>query len=389
MTDTGARSLSRAAVKSPTGFVGLGSWSTSVGMLAVVWIGLPLRVGVAQADQPPAADVWSDQKIEAAFHDVLAHGDLSDIAFLAKTLDVELEVTQWQEPAILPKDRLETRVIATRVPSYLPAYGTVYALQKNLKDGTTRITLSFNIQSCPDVSPWGTSWNQKVSSTEGVATDGGPEFMTETLRWDENPEGIVLQRTVGPFCLYTLQQQTHADVSIPKPPAPTPGPGTELLEHIVDLIAAGDLRDYLRTGRILHATMSTDGKLQGHWLYEGQASPLSIIPGTDPSFFLYYVNDGGWINRSGGLSYDHHRGPRTARLWISIDTLTTCISPASLEAEMLRKLIHYRTVSPKDGPPYLISFQLGNAFAIRYDLRGTCIGRFSLDQETDFAHSPP
>jgi hypothetical protein len=376
------------AVKFPSGSCGLTSWAIPVRILAVWLLGSTVCVGLARADQPAAADAWSDQRIETAFHDVLAHGDLSDIGFLARTLGLELEVVEWQQPSILPKGLLETRVIAKEVPSYLPAYGTLYELKQNTGDGKTQIYVLFDILSCPDLSPWGKAWNQQVASSEDTATDGGPEFMTETIRWDKNPEGIVLQRTVGPFCQFTLTQHTHAALSVPRPPESKPGPGTELLEHIVDLIAAGDLRDYMRTAHILHTTMSTDGKLRGHWLYEGEASPSSIIPGTDTSFFMYYVNDSGWINRTGGLMYDHHRGPRTARLWISVDTVTTCISPASLEAQMLRKLVHYRKLSPKDGRPYLRSFQLGNAFTIGYDLDESCIGMFRLEQETDFANSP-
>jgi hypothetical protein len=94
------------AVKSPSGSYGLASWSNPVSILAVLLIGSALCVGLARADQPAAADAWSEQRIETAFHDVLAHGDLSDIGFLARTLGLELEVVKWQQPSILPKGLL-------------------------------------------------------------------------------------------------------------------------------------------------------------------------------------------------------------------------------------------------------------------------------------------
>ncbi len=86
---------------------------------------------------------------------------------------------------------------------------------------------------------------------------------------------------------------------IPEPPVEPPaGPGTELLEQVIDLVAAGDLRDYMTTARILHTDMSTYGSRRGRHIYDGGAVPERLVPGTNSSMFGYSANDTRWVNMS-------------------------------------------------------------------------------------------
>jgi hypothetical protein len=111
-----------------------------------------------------------------------------------------------------------------------------------------------------------------------------------------------------------------------------------------------------------------------------------VIPGTATGFFMYYVNDTGWINM-GAPVFIHRRGPKSVRLWIPVDTVANCISPGSLEARMRKRHIAFRKESTKDFGPYLRSFQQDNAFSLGYDVQGSCIEMFKLEQETDFPYS--
>ena len=358
-------------------------------MLAALLLGSMLAQSVARAAEVEI-NTWTDQKIEAAFHDVLAHGELSDIGFLARSLGLDLEVVQWEKPSSMQKQSIETEAMATGVPSYLAPYRMSYSLSRNTKDGTTGIWLSFAIKSCPDLSPWGIDWKQQVKTSESVSTDAGPIFSRQSIRWHQDAEGIVLERTTDSngSCGFTLTQNKHAALSVPEPPATTPGPGTVLLKQMIDLIVAGDLRDYLTTARILHTEMSTYGKLRGHRLYDGGATPDRIIPGTDTRLFMYFVNDTGWINTN-PFVFSRRRGPRSASLWIAVDTVTNCISSESLEALMHQRHIRFRKKSDRNSGPFLRTFQHGNMLSLSYYPQDSCIQEFNLEQETDFVHSSP
>jgi hypothetical protein len=371
-------------LKSIKGPCRITSWPRPVKTRVPLLLGLVLlATTVIGADQPDTPETWSDQKIQAAFHDVLAHGDLSDIDFVAKALGLELEIADWQKPSNAQTESIETHVIATRAPPYMRPYGVFYYLTTNAKDGTTRIHLSFETISCPDLVPWGKEWGEEVQSSQGLSSDDGPTFWNESIAWQQEPEGIVLARSVGDSsCGFELMQNRRVAISVSHPPARTPGPGTVLLEQVIDVLVAGDLRDYLTTARVFHTGMSSNGKLRGHRLYSGSATPERIIPGTDSRWFMYYVNDTGWVD-IGAPVFIHRRGPRFARLWIYVDTAANCISPEMLEARMRQRHIRFSKKSPPDSDAYLQINQGGNDFSMSYPLQGSCIEAFMLEQGTN------
>jgi hypothetical protein len=127
-------------LKSIEGPCRITSWPRPVKTRVPLLLGLVLlATTVIGADQPETPETWSDQKIQAAFHDVLAHGDLSDIDFAAKALGLELEIADWEKPSNTQTESIDTHVIATRAPPYMRPYGVFYYLTTNTKDGTTRI----------------------------------------------------------------------------------------------------------------------------------------------------------------------------------------------------------------------------------------------------------
>jgi hypothetical protein len=133
-------------------------------------------------------------------------------------------VVQWEKPSSMQKGLIETHAIATRVPSYLPPYGTSYGLTRNTNEGTTRIDFRFRINSCPDLTLWGTHWSHEVQRSEVQSTDAGPTFLIESIRWQQDAEGIVLERSIADSCDFTLTQDKHAALSVPEPSARSPVP---------------------------------------------------------------------------------------------------------------------------------------------------------------------
>jgi hypothetical protein len=346
-----------------------------MGILPSLVLGSMLATGVAAAQEAPAPDIWTDDRIQAAFHEVLAHGDLSDIGFLQKTLGLELKIMEWELPYV--NDTVETRAEATTNPSYLIPYGTSYQLVKNTREGTTQILAHFNIRSCPSITAWGSAWDLQVQDTSGLADDMETYVSNQSLKWQPDPEAIVLQLTgIGGGCSIELKQHEHVARSLSKPPTLTPDPGTELLEQVIDLVVAGDLRDYLRTGRILRVEMSTSGELRGHRLYKGAADAEQIIPNTIG--FSYDVDDTGWFI-AGHPIFQRKRVPKWASLNIDVDTTTTCISPEHLAKRMRQRVLSFSKGEDNRGPTLQVS-QRGEVFTVGYDVQAGCISEIRLRQ---------
>jgi hypothetical protein len=378
-------------VKSLKGFSRIIPRHNLVNILAALLFGPMLATGVGWADEAAAPDTWTDQKVESAFHNVLAHEDLSDIGFLEKTLGLKLEVLKWEQPPVGARDSFETQAVASAVPSYIHPYNINYRLYRETKDGAAQIYFGLGVKSCPDLSPWGIDWSRQVLKSEGMAMDAVLAVSSESIHWQQDAEGIVLERGTDSngSCTFTLTQNKRAALSVPKPPTTIPGRGTELLEQMVDLVVAADLREFLATAHILHTEMSTYGEIRGHRLYKGGAIPDNLIPGTNSRYFRYDANDTGWIDMSIlGVYSPPKRGPRTVSLLIPVDTAANCISPESLEAQMRQRHIRFRKETGQDHTaPYLKTFQRGNDLWIGYDLQGSCIETFRLEQATGVAHS--
>jgi hypothetical protein len=322
-------------VNFPKGTGGGVSWRDSAQVLAPLLLATLLATNVGRAQQPAAPEAWSAEGIEAAFHDVLAHGDLSDIGFLARTLGLDLKVVQWDSRAGARGELVNSQAIPTRVPSYLHAYHMSYQLTRNTQDGTTRIEFNFGMNSCPDLAPWGKDWSQTVDASVSVPSDDGPIVYSEAIDWQQDPDGVRLERRAADLCEFSLWQSRHAALSVPQPSVTTPGPGTELLDRFIDLVVAGDLRDYLRSARILGTEFSVDGKL------------------------------------------------RERRLWLFVDISADCIAPGSLEARMLQRHIRFRKKSDGDSGASLQTLQRGNAFSVGYLLQDSCVEMFGIDQVTN------
>ncbi len=242
------------------------------------------------------------------------------------------EVVQWEQPSQFEKESIETRAAAIEVPSYIQPYGISYFLARKTTEIPSQIVVSFQFERCRGLSTWGKDWNQEVDMSDSSDPHGAADFHMEEIRWQKDGEGIAVKVTSGftsnvTLCIVKLEQKMPSALSIPNSQRSTSiGSGGALLEQVIDLVAAGELRDYRKTAHILHTDMSTYGKLRGHYLYDGGGIPNRLIPGTNSGAFTYSANDTGWVSANAFI-YSPRRAPKTAQLSIPIDTFTNCISP--------------------------------------------------------------
>jgi hypothetical protein len=153
---------------------------------APLLLGLALLAAtVTGAVQPAITEGWSDHKLQAAFHDVLLHGDLSDIEFTARALGMSLEIADPGKPTISTGESAEMQVIATRVPPYMRSYGLFYVLKKDNKTDTTRIDFSFQMNSCPDLVPWGKIGAKRSNRPTGTRLTTGRNLTTSRFHGGE------------------------------------------------------------------------------------------------------------------------------------------------------------------------------------------------------------
>jgi hypothetical protein len=324
-----------------------------------------------------------DRTMEDALHEVLVHGDLSDIDFLSKTLGLNLKLVSAEVKPLSSDDPQTIRAIPTAIPPYLFASYLYYDATVNAKKGTTWVSLMFMSRPCPDIDRWAADWKQKV--TEGVVMDA-PGF-TAQIRW-QGREGITLDFTYmgdRSYCQGRLSQQKLTAVSFPKLHKRARIPGRVFVERVIDIVSAGDLRDYRRTARILHTDLIPVGTVRRGLLYQGGALLGRVIPGSNPGPFMYDVDDTGWVSPPSFVQQPRHLAARIVSLWLPLDTDTLCIPERDIEAELRRRSIDYRLEVSQD-IAFLRTIQGGNMISIGYSLSGPCIEMFILNQTTDVFH---
>jgi hypothetical protein len=325
----------------------------------------------------------NDRAMEDALHEVLVHGDLSDIDFLSKTLGLNLKLVSAEAKTRSSEDPQQIRAIPTTIPPYLFASHLYYDAQVDSKKDTTWVSLIFTSRSCPDIYRWAADWKQKV--TEGLVMDA--DGSTAQIHW-QGREGITLDFTyMGDlrFCDGRLGQQKRTVVSFPTPAKRARSRGRVIVEQVIDLVSAGDLRDYRRAAHILHTNLVPVGSVRRGLLYNGGALLGRVIPGSNPGPFIYDVNDTGWVSPPSLISQPRHLAGRFVSLWLPLDTDTVCIPERDIEVELRRRSIDYRLEASQYNT-FLRTMQRGNMISIGYSLSGPCIERFVLNQTTDIFH---
>jgi TonB family protein len=319
---------------------------------------------------------------EEQIHKILIHGDLADIDFLEDTLGLRFRVTRpVPSPYAYGDDHgLHVLVTPTLVPKTLKIQGLDYGSLTDAAGNRSALILEFIPVECPDIALWAA--RSKIPSTSGTDPHGnghGTDF-----QWGgEHGIRVNIGYSTGGGCQMFLSQNkesgepfsSHTDSDLISP--------TPLVRGIGAMIAGGDIRNVARAERALRAGFTTSGPSQFGLSYELQ----KIIPGVDPGFFEYSVNDTGKEPSPYGAFFYVPPIPanRKAALRMTVDVYHLCIRRAQLPAELHRRGVRFHGFG-KDGEDiYVIRGR--NEIRVRSGLFGGCIRDIDISQITDVKHA--
>lgn len=319
---------------------------------------------------------------EEQIREVLSHGDLADIDFLEKTLDLRFRVTRPIQSPYSNGDNHNLHVIMTPtfVPKTLKIQGLAYGSRMDAATNTSAFTLEFVPVGCPDISLWAARSKIPVNSSSDPHGNGyGTDF-----QWS-GEHGIRVRAVywAGGGCQMSVSQKqelrepfsSHTDSDLISP--------TPLVQGLGAMIASGDIRNVARAERALHTTFATSGPGQFGLSYELQ----DIIPGVDPGYFDYSVNDTGLApSPYGAFIYAPPiAANRTAHLRLTVDVYHLCIRRAQLASELHRRHVHYRRFVKNGEETDVIRRQ--NEIRVRSALFGGCVRDIDISQITDIKHA--
>jgi len=339
-------------------------------------------------DPSPYADVnfaeHPPSELESQINKILLHGDLADTDFLEETLGVRFRVTPpARSPYSLGRKldpNLHVLVTPTLVPNTFRVQGFAYESRADTKARTSTFRLSFRPVGCPDIGIWAARLNLKTtlgSDPHGYGT--GVEFQSA----GEHGISVSAFYHAGGGCSMLLSQRkemgepfssrTDRDLISPIP----------LVRGLGAMIASGDIRNVAFAERALGASFTTSEPIAFGVNYELK----SVIPGIDPGYFEYSVNDTGEEPSPFGAftSVPPIPANRTADLRLIVDVYHLCIRPRQLPAELHRRGVHFRHIVKDGEGNYVIRGK--NQIRVRLGLFGGCIGNIAISQTTDVKHA--
>jgi hypothetical protein len=334
----------------------------------------------AYASENPATDA----ELKAALRRVLAHGDLSDLPHLSRTLGIGLRVAapDLRYPHIDPTTNF--RAIATTNPPSLLASSLNYYAQYIESRQFSRLQLDFSPRSCLPLREWAKEWNIQVDRS--FDPHGAGE--TQTLKWP-GPEGIRLSNFYNARggCSAGLDQVVSRRVQFSPPKSVKAAADRLSIDQAVDLLAARDLRNFSEVARILHTELvPLRGVTKDGLLYRGSIDMARVIPGVDPWMTAYYGDDTGWVAPPSFTAAPRALAERDVILQLMVDFESNCIPLAALDSAVQSRAIGASTRRP-DGrqPIYTVSGE--HRIELGVAATGKCVEQLRYRQVTDAEHS--
>jgi TonB family protein len=327
------------------------------------------------AEHPPS-------ELESKIEKILLRGDLADIDFLEVTLGARFRVTPpVPSPYPIYGDRdhsLHVLVTPTLVPKIFRVQGFEYRSRADTNAHTSTFNLNLPPFECPDIALWAA--RLKLPSTFSMDPHGygqGADFQSG----GEHGISVSAFNHTGGGCQLIVSQRkemnepfsSHTDRDLISP-AP-------LVRGLGAIIASGDIRNVARAERALRTTFTTSGPGTFGFYYELK----TLIPGIDPGYFEYSVNDTGQENASLFFYVPPKPANRTARLVLMIDVYHVCIRLGQLPSELHRRGIHFRHAA-KDGEDHYV-IKGNNEIRVQLQHFGDCVRDITLSQTTDVRHA--
>jgi Gram-negative bacterial TonB protein C-terminal len=328
------------------------------------------------AEHPPS-------EFEAEIDRILIHDNLADIDFLEETLGLRFRVTR---PVLSPYSAngdddhsLHVLVTPISVPKTFRVQGLEYWSPADPAKQTSSFHLDFYPVKCPDIGLWAA--RLKVASTTGMDPHGygsGTDFQSG----GEHGISVNVFYHIGGWCRMFLSQtkelgepfSSHTDSDLISP--------TPLVRGIGAVIAGGDIRNVALAERALHASFTSSGQDQFGLNYQLQ----NIVPGVDPVFFEYSVNDTGREPSPFGAFFAVPPIPAEpkATLRLIVDVYHLCIRRGQLPSELHRRGIRFRGFVKDAEDIYVIRGR--NAIRVELSMFGGCVRDLAILQMTNDRH---
>ena len=269
-------------------------------------------------------------------------------------------------------------VTPTQVSNIFKVEGFEYESQPNTNANTSDFRLNIPPVECPNIAFWAA--RLKLPSTSSMDPHGygqGTDFQSG----GEHGISVSAFYHTGGGCQLTLSQRkemgepfsTHTDRELISP-AP-------LVRGLATIIASGDIRNVALAEHALRTTFTSPGPGEFGINYELK----TIIPGIDPGYFEYSVNDTGKENASTFFYVPPKPANRTARLVLLVDVYHICIRHGQLPAEFSRRGIRFRHSMKEGEDNYVIEGK--NRIRVRLGRFGDCIRDVAVLQTTDVKHA--
>jgi hypothetical protein len=364
----------------------------------------------AQAQSTPDQQN-QEQALKEAVHRILMRGDMADMDSLARDTGLELHL----QPMYLD---FGTKAIITKNPDYTYASSLTYGINFD-HDKTTTVKLQFAPVSCPHFDDWEVEWHQKepliilseINVQRSFDWNDNPDLHVElSCKHDgkqlaENRLTITQKyrrwvnvslelETSGGSCLYPGRLAMSIDDVLNVPSLTSAASSTkdlarELARKLIDVIEAGDIRNYSPLESIFDANfVAVPEAIDANLLVNGSARLAHAIPGLDSATFSYHVNDTGWDVLPYRVAEPKYLHSRQASFGADVDRSQFCLNP-----EMVENMAQGRGLNiivPTKESPGKQSFSVineRNLINISFELHNNdCVSSFKIEQVTDAAH---
>lgn len=352
--------------------------------LAAAMVSGPARAANIFSGPCPPAHAQASL-LEPVLHSILARDDLSDIDALFQALHIQFRLTS---PSRLG-GVIERRAILMSRSEFFEPSSFRYEVESDMQAGTTKIELVFKPNMPLALCAWGEEWKLRADSGLTPVFDG-PVALDHYEHIHAAGDHSITLATDDLNREATFTQTLPQVISFPNKYSVIENHHSHLLQHVVDVMLSGDLRETGRIGKLLKTEIRIASNQAG-FEYGTLAQPLTDA---DTSNVFYSINDAGWQHWiSGGPCCLSPPQPaaRSVELQIPVDTDAVCLSPQSIEKELKRRNVAIDTDGPDKlkrpfGADQEYSIRGNNLITLTDWLSGHCIAEFQLSQVTDVLH---
>jgi hypothetical protein len=357
----------------------------------------------AWAQSVPEQD--QEQALKEAVHRILIRGDMADVESLAKDTGMELH--------LLPINSNAENAIITKNPDYTYASSLAYRIEFDNDWKTTTVKLKFVPVSCPHIDSWETEWQQHEPFTilsediiwrffdwndnpdihvELLCKESNENRLTITQTYHKRVDMALILETSGGSCLYNGRLPMSVEDILDAPSLTNIAPpakdyARELTSKLVDLVEAGDIRDYSTLGKIFDTNfVAVPETTNAALLVNGSAHLAHAIPGLNGTTFFYHVNDTSWDVMPKRVVDPKYLHSRVASFGADIDRDLLCLNPEAFENMAQGRGLKIQWMKGSIYGEEYSFMNERNRLNVSFKSRNGCATSFKVEQITDAAY---